>query len=57
MDLHNHKPADIMHVDGKTRRLYDMPCDGPDGKHRNIRGMTAIMIYRVWQRGRIPDYR
>lgn len=49
MDPKNHKPRDIF-FDGREHRLYDMPYDEPSGVHRNLWGMTAMMIYRVYQR-------
>ena len=49
MNVANHKPRDIEYG-GKTHRLWDMPYDGPDGVHRNIWGMTAMTIYRLYQR-------
>ena len=36
--------------DGREHRLYEMPYNEPDGVHRNLWGMTAMMIYRVYQR-------
>ncbi len=49
MNPDNHKPRDIF-FDGREHRLYDMPYEEPDGIHRNLWGMTAMMIYRVYQR-------
>lgn len=49
MNPDNHVPRDI-YFDGREHRLYDMPYDEPDGVHRNLWGMTAMMIYRVYQR-------
>lgn len=49
MDSANHVARDV-HFEGATHRLWDMPYDGPDGVHRNIWGMTAMMIYRLYQR-------
>lgn len=37
--------------DGKDHVLFDMPYDEPNGRHRNIWGMTAMTIYRLWQNG------
>ncbi len=34
----------------KTLTLFDMPYDD-FGTHRNIWGMTAMTLYRLWQRG------
>ena len=49
MNPDNHKPRDVF-FDGREHRLYDMPYDEPNGVHRNLWGMTAMMIYRVYQR-------
>ncbi len=49
MDAANHVARDV-HFEGATHRLWDMPYDGPDGVRRNIWGMTAMMIYRLYQR-------
>lgn len=49
MDPQNHIPRDVF-FEGKNHRLYDMPFDSPDGTHRNIWGMTAMMMYRLYQR-------
>jgi 8-oxo-dGTP pyrophosphatase MutT (NUDIX family) len=49
MDDSNHKPRNVF-FDGRDHRLIDMPYDGEDGIHRNIWGMTAMMIYRLYQR-------
>ncbi len=49
MDPDNHVPRDVF-FDGREHRLYDMPYDEPSGVHRNLWGMTAMMIYRVYQR-------
>ncbi len=49
MDPDNHVPRDVF-FDGREHRLYDMPYDEPGGVHRNLWGMTAMMIYRVYQR-------
>jgi len=40
---------------GKEHRLYDMPYEGPDGIHRNIWGMTAMMMRRLYERGFADD--
>lgn len=45
----NHIARDVF-FDGREHRLYDMPYDGPDGKHRNIWGMTAMMMRRLYER-------
>jgi len=49
MNPDNHVPRDVF-FDGREHRLYDMPYDEPSGVHRNLWGMTAMMIYRVYQR-------
>lgn len=49
MDDSNHKPRNVV-FDGENHRLIDMPYDSPDGTHRNIWGMTAMMIYRLYER-------
>jgi len=50
MNSENHVRREV-HFDGRDHVLIDMPYDGPDGRHRNIWGMTAMTIYRLWQRG------
>lgn len=50
MNPDNHVRREVF-FDGKDHVLFDMPYDGADGRHRNIWGMTAMMIYRLWQRG------
>ena len=40
-----------MSFDGQNHVLFDMPYDEPGGRHRNIWGMTAMTIYRLWQLG------
>lgn len=49
MNPDNHVARDVF-FDGREHRLYDMPYDEPNGVHRNLWGMTAMMIYRVYQR-------
>lgn len=49
MDDANHKPRHVF-FDGRDHRLIDMPYDDEKGVHRNIWGMTAMMIYRLYQR-------
>lgn len=49
MNPDNHVARDVF-FDGREHRLYDMPYDEPSGIHRNLWGMTAMMIYRVYQR-------
>ena len=50
MNPDNHVRRDVL-FDGANHVLFDMPYDEPDGRHRNIWGMTAMTIYRLWQRG------
>ncbi|WP_427451499.1 NUDIX hydrolase [Litorimonas sp. WD9-15] len=50
MNPDNHIRREVF-FDEKTHVLFDMPYDEPDGTHRNIWGMTAMTIYRMWQRG------
>ncbi|WP_051279162.1 CoA pyrophosphatase [Hellea balneolensis] len=49
MEPKNHVPRDVF-FEGKNHRLYDMPYNSPDGTHRNIWGMTAMIMYRLYQR-------
>lgn len=50
MNGDNHVPRPVT---WKNRQftMYDMPYEGADGVHRHIWGMTAMMMYRLWQRG------
>ena len=50
MNPDNHVRREVF-FDGENHVLFDMPYDGLDGRHRNIWGMTAMTIYRLWQRG------
>lgn len=50
----NHIRREVF-FDEKTHVLFDMPYDEPDGTHRNIWGMTAMTLYRLWQRGYSED--
>jgi 8-oxo-dGTP pyrophosphatase MutT (NUDIX family) len=50
MSSSNHIRREVF-FDGDTHVLFDMPYDEPDGTHRNIWGMTAMTLYRLWQRG------
>jgi mutator protein MutT len=50
MNPKNHKRREVF-FDGEDHVLFDMPYDDTDGRHRNIWGMTAMTIYRLWQRG------
>ena len=49
MDPQNHVARDVF-FEGKNHRLYDMPYKSLDGTHRNIWGMTAMIMYRLYQR-------
>ena len=49
MNPKNHVPRDVF-FGGKDHRFYDMPYDEPDGTHRNLWGMTAMTMYRLYQR-------
>jgi len=49
MNEENHVPRDVF-FKGKNHRLYDMPYECADGVQRNIWGMTAMMMYRLYQR-------
>jgi 8-oxo-dGTP pyrophosphatase MutT (NUDIX family) len=50
MNPDNHKRREVF-FDGQDHVLFDMPYEEADGRHRNIWGMTAMTIYRLWQRG------
>ena len=49
MNADNHIARDISY-EGRDYRLYDMPYTDPGGTPRNIWGMTAMMMYRLYQR-------
>ncbi len=49
MNADNHVPREVF-FDGRNYRLFDMPYTEPDGTRRNIWGMTAMMMYRLYQR-------
>jgi len=53
MNPDNHIRRDVF-FDNRDHILFDMPYDEPDGRHRNIWGMTAMTIYRLWVRGFAP---
>jgi len=53
MNADNHVRRE-MFFDGQDHVLFDMPYDEPVGRHRNIWGMTAMTIYRLWERGFAP---
>jgi len=50
MNPDNHIPRDVT-IDETLHRLYDMPYDEPGGIHRNIWGMTAMVMFRLYERG------
>ena len=50
MNPDNHVARDIT-FDGREHRMWDMPYTGADGVYRYIWGMTAMMMFRVWERG------
>lgn len=54
MNPTNHKPRHV-ELNNEAFIIYDMPYEGPDGIHRNVWGMTAMMLYRLWQRGFTHD--
>ncbi len=55
MNAKNHIARDVF-FEGKNHRLYDMPYESKDGIHRNIWGMTAMMMYRLYQRSYLGVY-
>jgi 8-oxo-dGTP pyrophosphatase MutT (NUDIX family) len=54
MGADNHIARDV-HFDGQDHRLYDMPYEGEDGVRRNIWGMTAMIMRRLYERGFADD--
>ena len=50
MDGRNHIPRDV-EFNGVPERIWDMPWTDADGTTRHIWGMTAMMLYRLWERG------
>ena len=50
MNPDNHVRREVF-FDGRDHVLFDMPYEEPDGRYRNIWGMTAMTIYRLWQLG------
>lgn len=50
MDAANHIPRDVM-IEDISHRLYDMPWQEPGGPRRDIWGMTAMILYRLYERG------
>lgn len=55
MNPANHIPREIMYKD-EAHILYDMPYNDSDGVHRNIWGMTAMMLYRLYQRSYLGNF-
>jgi len=54
MNASNHIARDVT-FDGREHRLYDMPYVSSDGTPRNIWGMTAMMMRRLYERGFADD--
>ena len=54
MNPDNHKPRTVF-FDGEDHILIDMPYEGADGIYRNIWGMTAMMIFRLYERLMRPE--
>jgi len=52
MDPANHVPRSVSYEDREIH-LTDMPYTGADGIYRNIWGMTAMMIFRLYQRSEL----
>jgi len=50
MNADNHVRREVF-FDGRDHVMFDMPYTEADGTYRNIWGMTAMTIYRLWQRG------
>ncbi len=50
MNPDNHVARDV-YFDGRNHRLWDMPYTGKDYVYRNIWGMTAMIMYRLYERG------
>lgn len=53
MSAENHIERHV-HFDNADHTLIDMPYTGEDGIYRNIWGMTAMTLYRLYQRGFKP---
>ncbi|MCF6220949.1 MAG: CoA pyrophosphatase [Robiginitomaculum sp.] len=49
MNPENHIPRKV-EFDGTTHKLYDMPWPNADAPTWHIWGMTAMMLYRIYQR-------
>jgi len=50
MNGDNHQER-YVHFNAKDHVMIDMPYTGEDGVFRNIWGMTAMTLYRLYQRG------
>ena len=50
MNSRNHIPRDV-EFNGVPERIWDMPWEDESGTNRHIWGMTAMMLYRLWERG------
>ncbi len=48
MNPENHKPR-LAEFDGKTHQLYDMPWPNAGEPKWHVWGMTAMMLYRIYQ--------
>lgn len=55
MDPDNHSPRTVSYK-SKDFTLYDMPYNEPEGIHRNVWGMTAMMLYRLYRRAYVGDF-
>ena len=55
MNPDNHIPREILYK-GEAHILYDMPYKDMDGVQRNIWGMTAMMLYRLYQRAYLGNF-
>ncbi len=55
MNPDNHSPRTVSYK-AKDFTLYDMPYDEPEGIHRNVWGMTAMMLYRLYRRAYVGDF-
>ena len=49
MNAENHVPRRV-NYEAREIKLIDMPYRGDDGRHRHIWGMTAMMLFRLYQR-------
>ena len=48
MDTNNHIPRKV-EFDGRAHKLYDMPWPSADNPTWHVWGMTAMMLYRLYQ--------